>query len=94
MAKNSLDDPRAFASEVLKDISDRKLQENIGRTKGELFSWILDEGIAASKNDPSVYTGLSGIAVTVHKLGQPELAISLLEQAKTMDQKKGTIYQK
>ena len=88
---NSLDDRRAFATEPLKDIDDKKLKRYIGRTKEDLFSWILDDGISASQDDPSIYTGLSGIALTMIKLGQTDLAISLLEQAKEMEHKKGQI---
>ena len=65
MANSSLDDRRAFASETLKDIDDEELKSHIRRTKEELFTWILNEGIAASKTDPSIYTGISGIALVV-----------------------------
>ena len=91
MANSSLDDRRAFASETLKDIDDEELKSHIRRTKEELFTWILNEGITASKTDPSIYTGISGIALVVNKLGQNDLAISLLKEAKKMNQKKGRI---
>ena len=40
--------------------------------------------LSASQDDPSIYTGLSGIALIMHKMGEDELAISLLEEAKAI----------
>ena len=88
-AKDSHQDPRAFSTKNLKDIDDEKLKGHISGTKADLLLRILDDGISASERDPSIYTGISGIALTLHKIGQKDLAISLLEKAKKMEHKKG-----
>jgi len=49
---------------------------------------IVSNGICESRSDPSVYTGLSGIALLLKKLGKEDDAIELLEKAKMLSSKK------
>ena len=78
-------DPRAFANPYLtnfRDIETNKLLEDVKIQQQKLIQDVLKYGVKASQNDSSVYTGLSGIALMLHKVGQSETAKNVLEKAK------------
>ena len=80
-------DPRAFDNPYLNNfrcIKKDKLLVDVKIHQNKLINDVLKHGIKASHNDSSVYTGLSGIALMFHKIGQTEQALKVLEKSKAL----------
>lgn len=80
-----MDTDRAFENkfdDATEDFSDEEFKSKVAQTIERLLSIVKEEGIKASCGDPSVYTGLSGIALLFQKLGMDQAALELLERAK------------
>ena len=83
-------DPRKFKNNFkdTEEVGDQEFSARLTALKEELISLIVSNGIRESRSDPSVYTGLSGIALLLKKLGKEDDAIELLEKAKMLSSKK------
>ena len=79
-----MSDPRAFENpfnDEKFEMKDEEFKTKCKETKEKLLASILETGIKESRGDISVYTGISGIAFLLAKVGQKEHAIQLLEDA-------------
>lgn len=78
-------DERAFENKFddeIDDFNEEEFKHKVLQTRDKLLNIVKKDGIKASGGDPSVYTGLSGIALLFQKLGLVEDAIDLLERSK------------